>query len=76
MLCLLIQDVNTDNGSSVAPDQHQDCQNFEFKEDPEVGGVTFTFERQFDTCHDNEDYVIEVGSQSTLRSTYTVVGTI
>ena len=62
ILSSFVQDASSDNDSLVVPDKHQDCQNFEFREDPISGGVVFTFERQFDTCHDDEDYFIEVGS--------------
>ena len=38
----------------------QDCQNFQVDSDSSDTEISFTFTRAFDTCHDNEDYVIEV----------------
>jgi hypothetical protein len=58
----VLQDVNTNSASLIEIDRHQDCNNFHFKEISGGDGrrLAFSFTRPFDTCSDEEDYVIQV----------------
>ena len=41
-------------------DRFQDCRNFQAQAENSGNAISWMFTRVFDTCHDNEDYVIEV----------------
>lgn len=52
-----MQDTWSDDQGVLQLDNRQDCNNFKIKHMRKL--TTFTFQREFDTCDEN-DYVIEV----------------
>jgi len=54
-----VQDTWTDEVGKISVDERQDCDEFDVVRF-HGGGTALTFNRKFDTCDDERDYLIQV----------------